>query len=62
MEKGIQSRMGKLNQDRKLYTKPKVEQVLLIPEENILGGCKNLTSINGPENTMGCTAPNACIM
>jgi hypothetical protein len=41
-------------QDRKPYHKFEVKQVLLIPEENVLGGCHTLTSNNGPDGH-GCT-------
>ena len=38
---------------RKSYIKPRIERVSLVPEETVLGGCKNLPTGNGPLYT-GC--------
>ncbi len=46
----------------KPYQKPTVTQVKLIPNENILGGCRvSSSSGNISGNPMGCSAPYACI-
>ena len=38
---------------RKSYIKPRIERVSLVPEETVLGGCKNSPNGNGPLFT-GC--------
>jgi len=43
---------------KKPYTKPEVKQVLLKPEEAVLGGCK-MTGITGP-SASNCSAPPPC--
>jgi len=40
-------------QIRKSYIKPRIERVSLVPEETVLGGCKNSPGGNGPLYT-GC--------
>ena len=38
---------------RKPYLKPEVEQVELVAEEQVLGGCKNSTTL-GPDYDVDC--------
>jgi hypothetical protein len=45
---------------RKPYSKPNIEQVQLLPDENVLGGCNSI-SISNTANPIGCSAPTACI-
>ena len=47
------SNSGLETQLRKTYIKPRIERVSLVPEETVLGGCKNLPNGNGPLFT-GC--------
>ena len=49
MEKTQNPRLDNNEQVRKPYHRPEIEQVLLIPEENVLGGCHTLISNTGPE-------------
>ncbi len=60
MEKAVKVKPENKEQARKPYKKPVVEQVMLIPEENILGSCRS-ASVAGFGNFSGCTAPQACI-
>jgi len=45
---------------RKPYLKPEVEQVELVAEEQVLGGCKNSTSV-GPLEMSDCITDD-CIL
>lgn len=47
-------------QTRKPYQTPQIEQVVLVPEENVLGGCHTPTSNNGPEG-LGCQGEVKCL-
>lgn len=49
-----QSREKNNNNHRKLYLKPQVEIVQLLPKQTVLGGCLS-SSLSGPADT-GCTA------
>ena len=44
---------------RRLYQKPRVEQVELRPEEAVLGGCKNFTDAG--EQASDCYTPTQCL-
>ena len=44
---------GEMKERRKPYRKPQVEQVELVPEEAVLGGCKN-PNVAGPDTGPGC--------
>ncbi len=50
----------KITQTRKPYHVPMMEQVVLIPEENVLGGCHTPTSNTGPEG-LGCQGEIKCL-
>ena len=47
-------------QKRKPYHTPEIEAVLLVPEENVLGGCHTTLSNTGPEGA-GCQGPIKCV-
>jgi len=50
-------------QVRKSYIKPRVEQVRLVPEETVLGGCKtDGYPINTISETIGCGVPYAACL
>lgn len=42
---------------KKLYQKPTLERVVLIPEENVLAVCMTFTGSGETNNIAGCQAP-----
>jgi len=44
---------------RKPYRKPEVKRVRLVPEEAVLGGCKNVGT-SGPPGLANCGLPSPC--
>jgi hypothetical protein len=45
---------------KKSYTKPMVEQILLKPEEAVLGICK-VNGVSGPPSKSNCGFPLRCL-
>ena len=45
---------------RKPYLKPEVEQVELVAEEQVLGGCKNSTSLGPDVEELNCLVLGGC--
>jgi len=59
MKTSTKIKPDKNRQVRKPYQKPELEQVLLIPEENVLGGCKTASFNIGP-GAGNCGGGNPC--
>ena len=47
-------------QHKKLYVKPEVRQVLLKPEEAVLGGCKNAAAAGSAQPNKCSIGPSPC--
>jgi len=45
---------------KKFYSKPQIQQVKLVPEEAVLGGCKVADTGGGIGSTTSCTT-NSCV-
>ena len=48
-------------ENRKLYQKPTIEQVRLVPEEAVLAACKVETGFISPNATAGCINVGNCL-
>lgn len=47
-----------MNEQKKTYIKPAIEGVYLLPDEVVLGGCKNVGQ-SGPPDAIGCIVAEA---